>query len=233
MKLAAALILAAVCVALTTCLLMACSSSGGGPKTPASVSIAQLQDQLGRAQTDLTGPGGVLPTVEAMTPANVDVQRPVAVAKIETVATDLSVAATTAVTAKGAATTTEETVAKQAQQITDLKAADPVRTCLNIVGIGAIVAGVGVLIASIFVTFLYSITWLRGAAVGAVVFGFILVTIAHFLTEIYWIAGLSIGAALIGGGIWLWTHRKIVAAKAADAVGWVPALPTPPALPKP
>jgi hypothetical protein len=162
-----------------------------------------------------------LPIVKAMTPANVAAQKPAAVAKIESADEHLGTAAVAATQAVKDTKAIEAKVEAQKQQITALKSADPVRTWLNIVGIGAIVIGVGVLIASIFVSFLYAITWLRSASVGLIVFGLALVSVAHFLTAIYWMIGLTFAACVVGVGIWLWAHRTIVAAQAADLEAWL------------
>ena len=189
-------------------------------KTSASIQVGDVVSDIARAQADLTGPQGVLPTVNAITPANAAVQVPVAVAKVQTVDSDLKIAATQASSAGDKAAATEKVVAGQATEITKLQESNPVKTWLELIGIAAIVGGVGFLIAGIFVTYLQAITWLRSAAVGAIAFGLCLVSIAWFLTAIMWIVFGCIGAAIIFGVVWIVTHKTIRNAIAADVEGW-------------
>lgn len=109
------------------------------------------------------------------------------------------------------------------KEVEGLQNSDPVKAWLYLVGIGALVIGCGVLIASFFVAALSAIPVVRSASIGAIVFGFLLVTIARFLTALYWIGAGVIVAGLIAGGVWLYTHRSILKAKAKKAAK-VPAL---------
>jgi hypothetical protein len=69
--------------------------------------------------------------------------------------------------------------------------------------------------------------WLRSAAIGAIAFGLCLVTIAWFLTAIMWIVFGCIAAAVIFAAVWIFTHKKIRTAIAADIEGWMPKPTTP------
>ena len=211
-----------LCVALLLALLTGCPSpvAPRDTQTPASQQIGAVQTDIARAQSDLTGPQGVLPTVQAITPANAATQVPVAVAKVQTVDTDLKAAATQAASAEPMAAATEKTNADLTTANANLEARNPVKTWLELIGLGAIVAGVGFLIAGIFVTYLQAITWLRSGAVGAVAFGLCLVSIAWFLTAIMWIIFGCIAAALVFAVVWIVTHKTIRNAIAADIEGW-------------
>lgn len=207
---------------------MACSSSGGGASpVPASVQVQTVLAEVGRARTDLTGAGGVLPTLQAMTPANVQTTVPTAIAKAESADQHLGVAATQAASAETAAGKTEKKVTDQQKTITELKAKNPVKDWLNWIGLGAIVAGVGFLIASIFVSALNALPWLRSACVAAILFGCFLLAIAYFLTAIMWIVFGLIGAAVVAGIIYVLTHKTILSAIEADIEGWIPKPPAP------
>ncbi len=41
-------------------------------------------------------------------------------------------------------------------------------------------------------------------------FGFLVTTIVRFMTAIYWIGAGCLVAAVISGGIYIWTNRKII-----------------------
>ncbi len=100
------------------------------------------------------------------------------------------------------------------KEVISLKTKDPVRSMLTLIGIGAIVLGGGVLIASFFVAFLQGVPGLRLAATGVITFGLFVVTVAYYLTEIRWIVGITIVGSVVGGIVWLWLHRSILIKKA-------------------
>ena len=108
-----------------------------------------------------------------------------------------------------------------AAMIVTLQTKNPVKDWLNWIGMGAIVVGVGFLIAGIFITFLNALTWLRSACVALILFGCFLLTIAYFLTAIMWVIFGVIGAAIIAVILYVLTHKTILAAIEADIEGWV------------
>ena len=160
---------------------------------------------MSRAKVDAVSARAV---VVEMTPQNVEVKKPEAIAKIDNAMEHLTVAETQLAVASKSAAQNESTIGKQEKQIEKLKANDPVTTWLNLIGIGAIVLGAGTVIATFFVA-AFSAAWIRSAAVGGIAFGFLLVTIAHFMTAIYWISAGVLVAGLISAGIWWYTHRTI------------------------
>lgn len=101
-------------------------------------------------------------------------------------------------------------IASLESQLAEANKSDPVKGWLTVVGIAAILIGAGGLIASFAISALFAFPWVRSASAGVLAFGFLITTIVRFMTAIYWIGAACIIAAVISGGIYLWTNRKIL-----------------------
>ena len=208
--------------------ILALSLLAGCPGTSIPVDRRPVSDQTDTTAKELSyarvalldGPSSVKGYVGSLTVENLPVVKGQATVKIEEVATHLEAATTQNASATVGAKADEKKIAEQTTTIAKLKESNPIKTWLEIIGLAAIVGGVGVLIASIFVNALQALAWLRSAAVGAVAFGLCLVSIAWFLTAIMWIVFGCIAAAIIFALIWVLTHKTIRDAIAADVDGW-------------
>lgn len=191
-------------------LLLSLSGCQSSPAIPSAAPSTQVQidaatKEVGEARSILTtGDNPIVKMPDAT---------PLVKQRVLEADSHLTDASTSLAGAKKSSVADAREVQKQTQKVAELEKADPVKTWLNLIGIGSIVLGGAMLIASIFVHALFALPWVRSVGAGTVVFGFLLVTIAHFLTPIYLIVGGTVLAAAVGGGFWLWTHRKIVAAK--------------------
>ncbi len=114
-------------------------------------------------------------------------------------------------------------IASLEKSLVEATKSDPVKGWLSFIGVIAILAGGAILIASFTVTALYAMPWVRPLGAGVLAFGLLVSTLVRFMTAIYWISAGCIVAALVGGAIYLITHRKIIkgrlekAAKAAKS----------------
>lgn len=212
------LVLLVVFLILSLC---GCKNGGGPNALTTSQSVGIITSEIGKARVGVEETRAV---VREMTPETVEIQKPAVDARLESVDEHLATAVDAGASAAKTAAADEKKVQTLTKEVQTLKQDDPVRSWLMLIGIGAIVVGVGGLIGSFFVGVLFQF---RTAAAAVCVFGFMLVTIARFLTQIYWIAGLSLLACVIAGGIWLWANRSVAKAQAKDLETWLKENPKP------
>jgi len=190
--------------------LIGCSSNGGGASKSQPSTVVQVKDMqkdvslslpfLNKAYDEITAiqQGKTACTVANLAPVHENI------AQAKTLLTGVNEAMPAAVKS---AQTDADTIAK-----TTVKP-DTTKTVLDWVGYVTFFGGLAALIASFFVSALFAYPIVRTAGAASIIFGLLVLTVAHFLTTIYWIFGGIILAALVAGGIWLWLHRTVVAAK--------------------
>lgn len=176
-----------------------CEADSAG-KTSANIGkgLQALQHQQGTLNE-------VGATVGAMTPANVESQKPKASALIADAKGDNA----TAQKALGAADSSAKALEKAAAA-----AKDPATVSLRLWGIWFIVAGAVALAAGIFLgnaTTTYD-NYLRSGGAAGIAVGIMLLALARYLTVI--VLGCTV-AGLIGAAVWAYLHR-------ADILPWLP-----------
>lgn len=195
-------------------ILAGCQIQGGRtvdakPSTQIVVSQAMVEVDTVHALL-VAGNNSVLAMLDKLTVENLATEVPVIKARVVEADTHIQTAQGDLGEAAKSAKADAGVIQTQTAKIASLEKSDPVKTWLDLIGLGAVILGVLALVLSVAVPAINAIAWIRTVAVAAVLFGFMLLTIAHFLTTIYWVAGLTLLAAAIAGAVWVWLHRSVI-----------------------